>query len=166
MNYIIRKKERKDCFAIARVITVSWNETYKKIVPDWFLQKLINNEKERGQKAFDTFDANNNTEYVLEIDGDVVGFVKFERSNDMEYPNCGEIKVLYIISKYKDYGFGKQLVCVAKKELKNMGYNSMIISCLKGNPSNQFYKHIGGIYVKDRVFELLNIPENVYYFDI
>ena len=25
----------------------------------------------------------------------------------------------------------------------------MIIACLKGNPSNDFYTHIGGKYIKD-----------------
>ena len=51
------------------------------------------------------------------------------------------------------------------EELKNMGYNKMIIACLKGNPSNEFYKHIGGIHIKDGLYKRLQLPENVYYFD-
>lgn len=42
----------------------------------------------------------------------------------------------------------------------------MIISCLKGNPSNEFYKHIGGKYIKDGLYKRFNLPENVYYFEI
>lgn len=42
----------------------------------------------------------------------------------------------------------------------------MIIACLKENPSNDFYKHIGGKYIKDRVYKRLNLPENVYYYEI
>ncbi len=42
----------------------------------------------------------------------------------------------------------------------------MLISCLKENPSNRFYKHIGGKYIKDRVYKRLNLPENVYYYEI
>ena len=34
MDYIIRKKERKDCQEVAHVVTVAWNETYRGIVPD------------------------------------------------------------------------------------------------------------------------------------
>ena len=41
----------------------------------------------------------------------------------------------------------------------------MIIRSLKGKPSNEFYKHVGGKFIKKRVFEKLNLPENVYYFD-
>ena len=43
MSYIIRKKERKDCKDIAQVVTVAWNETYKGIVPDEFLNNLYTN---------------------------------------------------------------------------------------------------------------------------
>ena len=41
----------------------------------------------------------------------------------------------------------------------------MIIACIKGNPSNEFYKHIGGVYVKDGLYERLQLPENIYYYD-
>ena len=47
-----------------------------------------------------------------------------------------------------------------------MGFNNMIIACLKGNSTNSFYEHIGGKYVKDGIFERLNLKENIYYFDI
>ena len=40
-----------------------------------------------------------------------------------------------------------------------------VIIYTEGNPSNEFYKHIGGKFIKKRVFEKLNLPENVYYFD-
>jgi hypothetical protein len=46
-----------------------------------------------------------------------------------------------------------------------MGFNKMVIGCLDGNPSNDFYKHIGGKYIKQRIFERLQLPENVYYYD-
>ncbi len=164
MNYIIRRRTKEDCKAIAHVVTIGWNETYKGIVPDWFLEELKTNEEERANNMLFKFDDNNNHQFVLEINNEVVGFVNFGISEDEEY-KCGEIFALYIISKYKGLGLGKKLVQAAIKELKEMGFNSMIIACLKGNPSNEFYKHIGGVYVKDGVFKRLNLPENIYYFE-
>lgn len=41
----------------------------------------------------------------------------------------------------------------------------MLIGCLQGNPSNEFYKHIGGKFIKTRVFQKLNLIENVYFFE-
>ena len=47
-----------------------------------------------------------------------------------------------------------------------MKFDKMIISCLKKNPANEFYKHMGGIYLKDGEFKKLKLPENIYYFNI
>lgn len=60
---------------------------------------------------------------------------------------------------------GKKLFEAGIKELKDMGFNKMLVGCLDGNPSNEFYKHMGGILIKTRIFEKLQLPENVYYFE-
>ncbi|MBR3133964.1 MAG: GNAT family N-acetyltransferase [Clostridia bacterium] len=166
MDYLIRKREKKDCKGIAHVVTTAWNETYKDILPELFLKELKNNENERAKNAFEKFDKNNNNQFVLEIDNEVVGFVRFGICEDEQFKNCGEIIALYIIKKYKGNGYGRKLIEEAKKELKKLNCNKMIISCLKGNPSNEFYKHIGGKYIKDRTNEILDLKENVYYYEI
>lgn len=51
------------------------------------------------------------------------------------------------------------------KELKNMGFNKIVVGCLDGNKANEFYKHMGGNFIKTRVFEKLNLLENIYIFD-
>lgn len=165
MNYIIRKSRREDCYGIAHVTSVSWKETYKGIVPDWFLEKLQNNEKKRAKKIYDDFDVHKNHQFVLEIDNQIVGFVAFGLTTDTTFKNCGEIYTLYIIKQYMGYGFGRELVENVIKELKQMGIDKMIVACLKGNPSNEFYKHIGGKYIKDGAFKNLNLPENIYYYE-
>lgn len=165
MEYKIRKSTIEDCEDVCRVVTIAWNETYKGIVPDYFLKELKDNEQERIQNSIKKFKQSKNKKLVLEVNGRVVGFANYGKSEDEEYNQCGEIFALYIIKEYKGKGFGKKLVESAKKDLKNMGYSNMIISCLKGNESNEFYKHIGGKYIKDRIFKKLNLPENVYYFE-
>ena len=164
MEYIIRKKEKKDCAAVAHVVTVAWNETYKGIVPDDFLDNLYKNEEERAKNSYNHFDEKENHQYVLEADGKVVGFINVGPSDETDYDNCGEIHAIYIINGYKGYGFGKKLINAGINELKKMGFDKMLIGCLDGNPSNEFYKHIGGKYIKQRIFEKLQLPENVYYF--
>ena len=165
MNYKIRKKERKDCAGVARVITVAWNETYRGIVSDEFLDSLYINEEVRAQNSYNNFNKKGNHQYVLEINNEVVGFIKVGEANVTEYDNCGEIYALYIINKYKGYGFGKKLIEAGIKELKLMNFDKMVIGCLEGNPSNNFYKHIGGKFIKTRIFENLQLLENVYYFE-
>lgn len=165
MNYLIRRRQKNDCKDIAKIVTISWNETYKGIVPDWFLEYLYENEEERAIKAYNEFDEDHNHQFVLEINDEIVGFINCGASLDEDYPNCGEIFALYILKKHHKKGLGKKLVEVAKKELKNLGFNQMIICCLKGNQSNDFYKHIGGVYVKDGLYKRLNLKENIYFYD-
>ena len=44
--------------------------------------------------------------------------------------------------------------------------DKMLIGCLVGNPTNDFYKHIGGIFIKQRILKKLQLPENVYYYEL
>lgn len=165
MDYKIRKMERKDWKEVAHVVTVAWNETYRGIVPDEFLDNLYINEEERAKNSFENFNDKENHQYVLEVDNKIVGFINVGSTDETEFTNCGEIYAVYIINGYKGYGFGKKLIESGINELKNMGYDKMVIGCLDRNKSNEFYKHIGGKYIKTRIFEKLQLPENVYYFE-
>lgn len=42
----------------------------------------------------------------------------------------------------------------------------MVIGCIKENPSNEFYKHLGGIQKSQRLIQKTgdNLVENIYYF--
>ena len=52
------------------------------------------------------------------------------------------------------------------EELVKLGYKDMIIACLQSNPSNDFYKYMGGKFVDTSLFVLPNqeLIENVYYY--
>lgn len=153
MNYVIRKIKKDDCKQIAHVVTIAWNESYKGLVPDSFLNGLYENEEQRATNIYNDFNENNNHQFVLEIDNKVVGFVSVGETDEKEYKNCGELYAIYIIKDYKGKGFGKQLFEAGKNELKNMGFNKMIIGCLEGNLANGFYKHQGRILSETRIFE-------------
>ena len=166
MNHLIRKMERNDCKDITHVITVAWNETYRGIVPDTLLDNMYLNEEERTANSLNRFNEKDNHQFVLEVDNKLVGYMNIGLTDDKEYKNCGEIHAIYIINGYKGYGFGKELFEAGIKELKEMNCDKMLIGCLEGNPSNKFYEHMGGKFIKQRIFEKLQLPENVYYFDI
>lgn len=165
MNYLIRRKTREDCIHVVHVATVAWNETYKGIVDDDFLNKLYETEEQRAKEIYNKFNEEDNHQLVLEVDNNIVGFVNVGDTDDTNYDNCGELHAIYILGKYKGKDFGKKLFEAGIEELKKMGYDKMIIGCLVGNPSNDFYKHMDGKLIKTRIFEKLQLPENVYYFE-
>ena len=162
----IRKEKREDVFDIAHIVTVEWNSTYRGIVSDSELQRLRETEEERAKKAYDEFDEKNNKCFVAVIDNKVVGFASYGVTDDPDFENTAELRALYVLDDYHGLGIGRKLVNATIEEFKKQGFNKMIICCLKGNPFNEFYKHIGGKYVKDGVYKRLNLPDNIYHFEI
>ena len=136
MKYTIREKRREDSKDIVHVVTVSWNETYKGIVPAKVLAEMYNNEDERLEREYKKYDDESIHQFVLEVDDKVVGFINIGKSKEEEYPDIGQIYALYIINEYHGYGFGRKLFELGMNELKKLGYNSVIIGCLVGNPTN------------------------------
>ena len=165
MKYNIRKQEREDCFDVHHVVVISWNETYKGIVKDDILKEMIVNEKNIAEKIYNEFDKREYKSLVLEVDNEIVGFANYGKSSE-NIENCGEIFAIYILKKFQGKGLGKKLIEKCITELKKLNLDRMIISCLKENPSNEFYKHIGGKIIQERTYDKLNLPENIYIFDI
>lgn len=61
-----------------------------------------------------------------------------------------------------------QNIKFAIDRLKEKGYKSMIINCLEGNPTVEFYKYMGGVIKGRRTDEVSGhtITENVLEFEI
>lgn len=164
---MIRYLTKEDIPSYQKLITIVWQETYPGIVNHFFLDNLTKTEQERIEYNTKIFNESEKDTLVLEINNNIVGFIRFGQSEDQNYPNTGEIFALYILSKYQKQGYGKQLVISAIKELLNNGYNNMVIGCISINPSNEFYKYLGGIKKSERPFLKTgdNLIENIYYFE-
>lgn len=164
---MIRFLEKKDIPAYHRLITKVWLETYPGIVNQRFLEHIAKTENQRIELYTITYNDSIKDTLLLEIDNQIIGLVHFGTTDDTLYPNTGEIFALYILSKYKGKGYGRQLVQAAVKELIKLNHTNMIIGCIEQNPSNEFYKHIGGILKSQRPYPKTgdNLVENIYYFE-
>ena len=162
MKYLIRKMTREDCKAAAHVIALSWKETYRGIVPEEELNRT--NEQTIAENSRKNFPEDNH-QFVLEADGTIAGYMNVGLTDEKEYEHCGEIHAVYLLQEYKGKGFGRKMVEAGIRELKAMGCDKMVIGCLAGNPSNSFYEHMGGKRIKTRIYERLQLPENVYFFE-
>ena len=161
MACIIRRRERKDCGDIARVVTESWQDAYRGIIADDVLDGLPASEGERARKALECFDDNDNHQLVLEADGEIAGFVSVGITDDPEFPGQGEVFALYLRKEVQGNGYGRKLMEAGMEELQRMGCGRIFVGCLDGNPSNGFYIHLGGRKVKTRLYHG-ELPENVY----
>ena len=173
MNYIIKEIEKEDLYDYMYVSTYSMIETYKGIMADEFLDKIqneLNQNVERLKNKFEQtkIDEPDYKRFVLYVEEKPVGIVAICKSREEKYPNSGELCTLYLLDKAKKKGYGRILFDKAKSKLKNMGFNDMIIYCIKDNPTNSFYEYMGGkiIFQKERNIGGKDLIENVYYYDI
>ena len=154
--------------AIAEFITITWNETYRGIVNDAFLDDLKNTEEKRYINAINNFDEKFNMQYIIKKDNKIIAYLKLSKIKDDEYKEYIELQSLYVLKEYQKNGIGKELIQKAFNEAKKAGYKKMIIGCLEENKSNGFYKKMGGKFVKKRKFKLPNqtLYENVYVYNL
>jgi len=167
MKCVIRRRKPEDCADIQKIITKTWQHTYDGIINESFLKELSYNEEYRIKKPYETFDDRDNNQFVLIINGKIVGFINIGITDDKNFENCGEIFSIYILKEFQGYGYGRKLIEFGINELKKLGLDKMIIGCIDGNSSNQFYKHLGGKLYNTRIINKGgdSLTENVYYFE-
>ncbi len=170
MNYVIEELAVNNAEDYARVNVLAWKQSYKGIVNDNFIA-LINTEEEIQktiEKLKNGLGNNRNIAFLLKVDNKPVGILRVRESKYDKYSDCGELGAIYLLDEVKGKGYGRILFQKAVEELKKMGYKKMVNGCLDGNPSNEFYKRMGGKFVGTGQLTLPDgqaIVENIYYYD-
>lgn len=154
---MIRKARTEDASSIVYINITSWKETYKDIFPKSFLDKLDPNDENNIQRCI-----NNINEYIVYTkDNKVLGFARYGKNKKDYDDNYGEIYALYVDNNHHGEKIGSKLV---NNILKRMTYKYLLISTLKDNKANEFYKKIGGKYIGECKFTLEDkeYTENIY----
>ena len=167
---IIEKLSIDNVEYYARVNALAWKQSYKGIVNDDFLE-LINTEPEIQKTISNLKEGLNDSSrrFLLKYNDEYVGVLLVRKTKYDKYSECVELGALYLLDAVKGKGFGKILFNKAINELRDMKYDKMIIGCLSENPSNEFYKHMGGKFVDTNPLTLPNgqeLMENLYYYEI
>ena len=171
MDYTIEKLSIDNAHEYAYVNARAWLESYKGIIDDEYLER-INTDKNIKilTERLKGYVVNNPDRFfLLRVKERPVGVLCVRKPKYEDYQDCGELGAIYLLDEVKGKGYGKVLFGLAKEELKKMGYKKMVNGCIDGNPSNEFYKHMGGKLVKQIPFIVKNyeqeLTENVYYYE-
>lgn len=73
-----------------------------------------------------------------------VGFV-WAGPSARQVGGVGEIRGLYVLPSQQRRGIGRQLVAHAVVQLRARSMSSLLVGCIKENPSCDFYRHLGGV---------------------
>jgi ribosomal protein S18 acetylase RimI-like enzyme len=144
---MVRPANLDDAPAIARVHVASWRSTYRSLMPGDFLDSLSEADYAERWKRF--IGEGSSRAYVVEDEGQVVGFASggSERAGETGY--AGELYAVYVLDEFQKRGHGRELVRAVVARLREMGLEDMIIWVLRDNrPARLFYERLGGVYVR------------------
>lgn len=158
--------KEEDLFACATISVRAWQETYRGIVDDNYLDGLDI------EARYNKFKSNYQLApfIVAKIDNEVVGFCRYMSKEMKDYSLAdAELTVLYVKPELKRQGIGKALVNYVIKDLKNNGNKGIIVKAIKGNKIGEaFYIKMGAkklgedkMLIGDKYYK-----ENVFFFDL
>ncbi|HEX4305160.1 MAG TPA: GNAT family N-acetyltransferase [Solirubrobacterales bacterium] len=147
MTVELREARRGDELAVAEVHVRSWQEAYRGLMPDSYLDSL--DPRDRASRyAFEASDpaAPKTVLAIGKEDGDevVLGFATFCPSRDEDLPGFGEIVALYVDPDRHNGGVGRLLMAEARRRLSEAGFQNAFLWVLDGNTrAATFYEREG-----------------------
>lgn len=154
---IIRKMRVEDAAGIGRVHALTWQTTYRGIIPDDYLDAIQVEEWQQRWLPQINRPAPNTSGYVAEneANGEIAGFVRGGPTRNPELPYRAELYAIYILKEYQQHGLGRRLVRALAGDLLAAGLTEMLLWVLEGNHSSRrFYEALGGQYIKTNEFEV------------
>ncbi|MDM0113083.1 GNAT family N-acetyltransferase [Variovorax sp. J22R133] len=125
-DYEVRPATLRDAKAVAEVHAIAAKAAYEGILPEDQLRAL--EPASREAKWRDAIEYSEPQVHVAELDGEVVGFVGFDRSRDPKTPSTtGEIWALHVKPEHWGKGVGVALWDAAREGLDEEGCTTVTI---------------------------------------
>jgi GNAT superfamily N-acetyltransferase len=134
--------------AVADLHVRAWQEAYRGLIPDTFLDDL-DPEDRAARYSFDSTDADGPTTLLAVQEGEdcgevILGFATFGPSRDADAPDHGEVVALYVDPDRYESGVGRMLMAAARRRLWEAGFVDALLWVLDGNDrAVRFYQGEG-----------------------
>ena len=164
-QFNIRIATMDDALSVATVRHHAWQETYRGIVHDSFLDEMtIEESHKRWKQILSHKDESLFNAVIFTNENRIVGFVSGGKSRTAEIKVDGEIYALYLLKEFHGLGLGKKLFQYGVKQLMQIGCQSFCVFVLTENPALHFYNKfspdieetdsvdIGGVDYDETVF--------------
>lgn len=133
----IRKCGKKDARNVGIVHYRCWQETYRGIISDSFLDSMSEESDENKKEQY--FAQYGKYWYVVEEESTIIGFISLIEGNNQYAKH--EVEAIYLLKEHQKKGYGKKMFAFIKETFHNEPF---YLWCLKNNPTLGFYEHMGG----------------------
>jgi GNAT superfamily N-acetyltransferase len=160
MNDVLVHPARvEDAEGIASVHVTAWQETYRGLIVDEFLDRLsIERMTSRWKQTLSDPNDVYHRAFVASSEGRIIGFANYgnEQTNDPDH--SGELFAIYVLKQLQGMGVGRALIGHVATELLEQGISSMLVWVLAENPYHRFYESLGGVFLRERTIDFAGLP--------
>lgn len=151
---LIRTAKSSDAQGIATVHVETWQEAYKGIIPDAYLESLSVDAKEANWRH--SLEDGKTQVLVAELNSQLIGWIAFGPSrDDNSASESGEIEAIYVLADFWSTGVGKKLWLKAIDKLVEQGFTSVSLWVLTENiRAIDFYLKAGLLPESGRLKEI------------
>jgi GNAT superfamily N-acetyltransferase len=143
---VIRTATLGDEDQLAQVHIQSWQETYKGLVPQGYLDNLPSELVERIDMWKGILANPQRWTWVAEGVNGIVGFVLFGPPRDPSREGFIELGAIYLLASEKGKGIGFSLLSAGFNKMRDLGYKKAYCWVLEGNPTIKFYNGSGASF--------------------
>ncbi|SHG21075.1 GNAT family N-acetyltransferase [Ornithinibacillus halophilus] len=140
--YSIREANFEDAASIANVHVSSWKSTYQELLEEKDLSNMTYENRKTLWETILKIQKDNQRTYVMERthDNKIVGFISGGPERTKRFDFDAEIYNIYLLDEFQKKGLGAQLLHKFTLEMKNLGFESILVWVLTRNPSSRFYE--------------------------
>ncbi|MEN1970456.1 GNAT family N-acetyltransferase [Lentibacillus sp. N15] len=139
--YSIRKAVYTDAEVIATIHVKSWKNIYTDLVDEKDLSNTtFENRKILWQTVLRMQKKQQWTFVLMDKAKQVIGFISGGPERTRRFQYDGEIYTIYLLPEYQRKGLGSMLLKALVEEIKQYGYQSLLVWVLTQNPSSRFYE--------------------------
>jgi len=142
----VRHAKPNDAARIAEINIISWEDTYRGLMPD----EIIDNRKLNAERILhykEKIEEGKNTVLVYENEqGIITGYLWAGKARDNDIKLFDELYAFYVDPKYQGNGYGTKLINKFKTIVKDKHF---YLYMLKNNKTHDFYVKVGGVEMKD-----------------
>lgn len=142
----IRTATSGDEYQLAQVHIRSWQEAYKDLVPQDYLDQLPAELEDRIKMWKGILENPQRWAWVAESSQGIIGFALFGPPRDPDKEGFVELGAIYLLASEKGKGIGFSLLSAGFNKMKDLGYSRAYCWVLENNPTIKFYERSGASY--------------------
>lgn len=148
-TWSLRRAQRDDFGAIAKVQTDGWRDSFRGVMPDSVLDgPLLDEHRTLWRRMLSSrggFGDDGHPWLAVDHDGRVIGFSAYGPVRGSSWAHDAEIYALYVNTAWHGQGLGRALVQQTARGLLEQHRRSLLLWALEDNhKARAFYEHIGG----------------------